>query len=62
MAPARTIKIVIIGDSGVGKTSLRGQVRQTSHMCLGVKLSRTTVYLGSVLDRLPRNYWRGLCQ
>jgi hypothetical protein len=27
MAPSRTIKLVIIGDSGVGKTSLRGQVR-----------------------------------
>jgi GTPase SAR1 family protein len=26
MAPSRTIKLVIIGESGVGKTSLRGQV------------------------------------
>jgi GTPase SAR1 family protein len=25
-----TIKLVVIGDSGVGKTSLRGQVRPAS--------------------------------
>jgi len=57
----RTVKLVIIGNSGVGKTSLRGQVRTTfiSFILFGkARLAnhQTTVCLWLFLDRLPFNH------
>lgn len=56
----RTIKLVVVGDSGVGKTSLRGQVRGGSPNFRSEKLSRFryAVHLGALLDGIQSYHWR----
>jgi hypothetical protein len=52
----RTVKLVVIGNSGVGKTSLRGQVRTTIPSFLANR-NNDKVCLWPLLDKLPCNHW-----
>jgi hypothetical protein len=53
----RTVKLVIIGNSGVGKTSFRGQVCSVGSFSKArLAKSQTTVCLWPFLNRLPFNH------
>ena len=58
----RTVKVVIIGNSGVGKTSLRGQVRTINWLFIRGSLCESSVLyvkvcLGPLLDGFPFDHW-----
>ena len=56
----RTVNVVIMGNSGVGKASLRGQVCTINWLFIRVRFDanlNNTVRLRPLLDRIPFDHW-----
>jgi Ras-related protein Rab-7A len=50
-----TVKVVIIGNSGVGKTSLRGQVRTINHLFVRGSIITAIKYISSQFSTAYRS-------
>ena len=57
----RTVKLVGVGASGVGKTSLRNQVRRLTSVLrelqVFTRLYRPEVHIWTIYHWLPRHHW-----